>query len=137
MYPARPIIERKKLPWPPVTSVINGKDNKQEATHIIDLVINDFSSNLSAIIPPAIFDVKPRMVIIAALIIAYSALNPGYDWRMKIGTKQVTVISANFLNTLAIVTCFVTGLSMTSQTLDFNFKNLDPFSSSAELSRIG
>ena len=79
MYPARPIIVRKKFACAPVTRAINGRENMQEATQIMDLVIKDLVSNLSDNIPPAIFEVKPRMVMIAALIIAYSALYPGYD----------------------------------------------------------
>lgn len=128
MYPARPTIVRKKLACPPVVKAINGNDNKQEATHMIAFVINDFFSKWSDKIPPVIFEEKPSMVIMAALIIAYSALNPGYDYRTNMGMKHVTVMSANLRKTLAIVTFFVTGLSMTSQTLDFIFCILVLFS---------
>lgn len=81
---------------------INGIDAMHPDMHKYALVIKDFFSNLSAIIPPAREAVIPQNDNAKALSTAYSLLNIGKFLPKNTGKNVDTIIPPKFLNELAI-----------------------------------
>jgi hypothetical protein len=81
---------------------IRGTDAIHPEIHKNDFVINDFFSNLSAMIPPARDAASPQNVKAKALSIAYSLLNMGKFLPKKTGKNVETIIPPKFLSELAI-----------------------------------
>ena len=92
----------------------------QPKIHKYAFVINDFFSNLSAMMPPANEAVIPQTVKANAFKTAYSALKAGKFLPKKTGKNVATIIPPKFLSELAIKVFLAHGKVKTNPRLSTN-----------------
>ncbi len=111
---------------------IKGIDAMQPKMHKYAFVINDFFSNLSAIMPPANAAAIPQIAKANAFKTAYSALKVGKFFPKKTGKNVATTIPPKFLSELAIKVFLAHGKVKTNARLSINdFTGFFGFSSAS------